>query len=381
MPTALTHRVLMITTGGTIGGKVAHEESIGLSDEVDVSPVDMDGGAFSRTVDATRGILEDQLNREIHIDPVELDDIDSSDVDPSLWVKLIELICENYDKYDSFLVTHGTNTMGYTCAALSFSIANSGKPIVVTGSQVPFGLPGSDALTNLENALRVAVGQGNKRGQEIHGVVAVFGSHIITGTRVKKDTEFDYDAFRSFGDSAIGRIGRIIDINPDALTKHNWYLSTNAYPMAVRKSQLIVDTGFNTNIVSLTEFPGMRPEFFQTLVEEDGVRGFILRAYGAGDPAAVLRPAFKMLKEKEIPIVVTTQAPNGNSSFRVNEPGRWLLDNRMAIPAYDMSIESQTVKLAWLLFEGRRPRRYRYEEICDKMTNDMRGEVHVRWED
>ena len=375
MPEARRHRLLMITTGGTIGGNVAHEDD----GTVDPRKYIQAAGGFNTTISDTRHTLEEELNLEIEIEIREMCDIDSSDVQPSLWVELTNLIYEEFDNFDSFLITHGTNTLGYSCAALSFSIANSGKPIVLTGSQVPYGLPGSDALTNLQNALRVCVWQGQGETPGIHGVVAVFGSFIITGTRVKKDTEFDYDAFKSFGGGAIGRIGRIININTANLLKHNQYLNTGRYPMAQKQRFLTIDPGFNTNIVSLTEFPGMSPDIFRTLVKENNVEGFVLRAFGAGDPAETLRPVFKMLKEKEIPIVVTTQAPNGNSNFQVNDPGKWLRDNDMAIPAFDMSIESQTVKLAWLM-NKERERRYSYAEVCKEMVADLRGEINVMWE-
>jgi L-asparaginase len=364
------HRILMITTGGTIGGNVAHDDQSTTADKVVEN--------FDQITEPTLALLSDQLNTEIYIESVELANIDSSDVDPSLWVQLTDLIASRYDEFDSFLITHGTNTLGYTCAALSFSIANSGKPIVLTGSQVPFGLPGSDALTNLENALRVCVGQG-QGNTPISGVVAVFGSFIITGTRVKKNTEFDYDAFKSFGTGALGRIGRIINLNHPNLVKHNSYLATSRYPLATQRKHLRIDSGFDMNIVSLTEFPGMDPNIFEILVERKGVKGFILRAFGAGDPAASLRPAFEMLKGKRIPIVVTTQAPNGNANFQVNEPGQWLRDHDMAIPAFDMSIEAQTAKLAWLLYQESE-RRYTYSQICEKMQEDLRGEINVMWE-
>jgi L-asparaginase len=370
----------MITTGGTMGGQVARDDP--LRQVIDNSPqaveIAKDANEFVKIIGPTLAVLREQLDTDIEMIPHPVAEIDSSNVDQSLWVKLADTIKEQYDDFDSFLITHGTNTLGYTCAALSFAIANSGKPIVVTGSQVPFGLPGSDALTNLENGVRICVGQG-QRDTRIAGVVAVFGSFIITGTRVKKDREFDYDAFKSFGAGAIGRIGRIINIDPDNLAKHNGYLSTTRYPIAMRGRNLRVDSGFDMRIASLTEFPGMDPGIFELLIQKKDTRGFILRAVGAGDPSDSLQEAFRMLKDRQIPIVVTTQAPNGNANFQVNEPGQWLRDNQVAIPAYDMSIEAQTAKLAWLLHQSRE-RGYRYGEICARMQEDLRGEVNVMWE-
>jgi L-asparaginase len=370
----------MITTGGTIGGHVAHD---GLFTPAQVAAertagLCPDADELNRFIAPTRANLSAQLNTEIDIEPLQLMSMDSSNADSSLWDALTREIEARYDDFDSFLITHGTSTLGYTCAALSFSIANSSKPIVLTGSQVPFNLPGSDALTNLENALRVCLGQG-QGNTPISGVVAVFGSFIITGTRVKKDTEFDYDAIKSFGTGVLGRIGRIINIDHANLQKHNSYLATNRYPLATQRRHLRTNPGFDMNIASLTEFPGMDPDIFEILVEQKGVKGLILRAFGAGDPASRLRPAFEMLKGRRIPIVVTTQAPNGNSNFQVNEPGQWLRDNDMAVPAFDMSIEAQTTKLAWLLHRNS-VRHHTYTQICEKMQEDLRGEITVMWE-
>jgi L-asparaginase len=269
--------------------------------------------------------------------------------------------------------------MGYTAAAISFSLANLDKPVIITGSQVPAGMPGSDALMNLENSLRVAV-QNREEGEQIKGVIAVFGSHIITGTRVKKSTEFDYDAFKSFNStSSLGRIGRIITIDNNNLEKHNAYLSTNLYRRAKGAKELICDNEFDMRIASLTEFPGMDVTIFRTLVENNKIKGFILRAFGAGDSSTRLIPTLEYLKDKEIPIVITTQAPDGNSNFQVNEPGQKILERKLGIPAFDMSIESQTTKLAWLLAKKEKGK-LTYDELCAKMTEDIRGEVTHIWE-
>ena len=126
--------------------------------------------------------------------------------------------------------------MGYTSAALSFALENVGKPVVVTGSQVPFGWSGSDAKMNIENSLRVATWP---HDEGIKGVICVFGSHVIAGTRAKKDTEFDYDAFKSFNTASLGRIGRIIDINRDNVERHHRYLARRA-PAATTAADLRV---------------------------------------------------------------------------------------------------------------------------------------------
>lgn len=368
----MAKNVLLITTGGTISGNVATTKKV---EGEAIQGVEVFAEFLSDIADS----IKRTMKIEVKVDHHEVANIDSSNVMPHHWTELANIVKERYDDFDAFLITHGTNTMGYTAAALSFSLLNPDKPIVITGSQVPSGMPGSDALMNLENALRVSVR--DVEGEQVKGVLAVFGSHIITGTRVKKSTEFDYDAFKSFGTANIGRIGRIIEIDKDALKKHVGYLETNGYNRAKTAKDLKCVNEFDMRIASLTEFPGMDGKIFETLVERNDIRGFILRAFGAGDASEKLIPALEYLKNRKIPIIITTQAPNGNSNFQVNEPGQEIKRRNLAIPAYNMSIESQTTKLAWLLAKmGRKDITYTYEQLCEDMIFDMRGEVKVIWE-
>src|ERR1039457_335198 len=136
----MTHRMLLITTGGTIGGVVA----TGKLDEQQKKSAD----ELRPLLAGTRSYLEKKHKITIELETFPLCTLDSSDILPSHWKDLAARIKEDYDKFDSFVITHGTNTLGYTCAALSFSLANPDKPIVLTGSQVPAGLPGSDAEAN-----------------------------------------------------------------------------------------------------------------------------------------------------------------------------------------------------------------------------------------
>jgi len=363
-------KVLLITMGGTIAGNVAATNKEG--------ELIKGENEFSIILADTCNSIETRYGIKVIIDHFPLCNIDSSDILPEQWIALADKIKEQYDNFDAFLVTHGTNTMGYTAAALSFSLENLGKPVIITGSQVPAGMPGSDAIMNLENALRVAT-INRKDSEQIKGVVAVFGSHIITGTRVKKSTEFDYDAFKSFSSSSIGKIGRIIEIDDENLKKHNKYLKTSSYRPAENAEELNCKNEFDMRIVSLTEFPGMDEKIFKTLVEQNKIKGFILRAFGAGDATTRLLPTLRYLKDKEVPIVITTQAPNGNSNFQVNEPGMQIDKEKLGIPAYDMSIEAQTTKLAWLLAQKEKGE-INYSQLCDEMRKDIRGEVNRVWE-
>lgn len=353
-------RILLILTGGTIAGNVAKNE---VSEHVTSEPDN-----FLTIVNNSVEIVKRNWSIEIEPQIIELFNVDSSDMLPKNWTALVEKIAESYDNFDSFIILHGTNTMGYTGAALSFAFENINKPVILTGAQVPLGYLGSDATTNLVNALRLAVWGYHT----IKGVMSVFGSMIISGTRIKKGTDFDYDPFKSFLTGALGQVGRFIRVNETALDKHVAYLS-KVKPLAIQSRVLSIKKDFDTaSIASLTEFPGMLPDIFQSLVETNHIKAFILRAFGAGDASLHLIKAFEYLKNKQIPIVVTTQAPSGIASFQVNESGKTLKDRDLAIPAYDMSIESITTKLGWLLAQ-----KLNYEQIKYKMLEDLHGEINI----
>jgi L-asparaginase len=367
-----TKRLIILTTGGTIAGRVSSERM----DNPDQDAYDPRRD-FVDGLESTFMQIQRDWNVRVEIQDIKsLFDIDSTNVLPTHWIQIIDQIYANYDACDGFIVLHGTNTMGYTAAALSFALGNLGKPVIVTGSQIPFGWSGSDAKLNIENSVRVAA---RPYDGGIRGVVCVFGSHIIVGTRAKKDTEFDYDAFKSFNTASLGRIGREININDANLQRHHAYLSITR-PEAKAAADLQVERRFNPNLLSFTEFPGMQPEIFMTLLEtliekspERPLRGVVFRAFGAGDVSTNLHSCFEYLKDKRIPVVVTTQAPNGNSTFDVNEPGIELKRRDLAIAAFDMSIESITTKLMWLLGQETP-----YPEIKARMHEDLHGEIRAQ---
>jgi len=142
-------KVLIISTGGTIGGEIA-------SNVKECQPEDQ-ARRFPEILKDIIDYISCAFSINIIINHFELCELDSSNIDSKIWTELSNKIKTEYDNFDSFIITHGTNTLGYTSSALSFALANLRKPVILTGSQVPSGLPGSDAIINLENALRIAV--------------------------------------------------------------------------------------------------------------------------------------------------------------------------------------------------------------------------------
>ncbi len=237
-------KILIISTGGTIS-QTHTEEGVAISNEKSFT-----GNTFVNILNV--------LKKELDIDVIDSETIlnkDSSNIVPEDWNKIIDTIVEEYDNYTAFIITHGTNTMGYTCSAVSFAIENVGKPIIFTGSQVSYGMAGTDAIMNLENVVRVIADDNCK----LAGVCCIFGSKVITGTRVKKKTEFEYDAFKTFGRLPdIANIGNSIVYNENALERHLKFLGNKSKS----KSELIVKNKFDTNIISLTEFPRIKSRLF-----------------------------------------------------------------------------------------------------------------------
>jgi len=352
--------ILILFTGGTIAGNVAvTEANKGMKSGTQ---------SFANIVEDASGIIKRTWGTEIEYQIKELYNIDSSNILPEHWSKITNTVKQEYDNFDAFLIMHGTNTMGYTSSALSFALDNIGKPVVLTGAQVPLGYLGSDATMNLVNSLRICVWN----YATVMGVMAVFGSKVITGARVKKGTDYDYDPFQSFQSGTIGDIGRYIRLSSAALEKHNSYLSKR-HPLATSADSLINVNTFDTEkIVSITEHPGLKAELLTNLVDHNDLKGVVLRSFGAGDPNSRLFPFFEHLKEKKIPIVVTTQAPSGVSNFQVNETGQYLAEHDLAIPAHDMSMESMVTKLSWLVGQGKS-----YADIKTIMLEDLHGEIHI----
>lgn len=349
--------ILLILTGGTI--VQSNKDGMLLIDEKAKNPNILD------KINNNKEKLN--LNK---IDLSNLFKLDSSNITPVYWNKIIEEIKNNYDFYDAFIVLHGTDTLSYTCSAISYAMSNINKPIIFTGSQVPFDSIGSDAEMNIENAIRIAT----QEEIELKGVICVFASHIICGTRVKKVDEFNYDAFENFNNDDLGRIGCKIHFNYPQIEKHN-----SKYGNAKSSKDLIILQNFAMDkIVVLNEFPGLNKNYIENLIDL-GVKGIVFRTYAGGnsnvgdenDSFENLRTLYKYLLAKKIPITVISQPPKGNTTMSDYKPGI-IAKSLGAIPAHDMSTEALTVKLGWLIGQN-----LSYEEIKSKLEENVRGEINL----
>ena len=289
--------------------------------------------------------IVDLAQIEIH----ELNNIDSTNISPSDWEQMVDVIARNYHKYDGFVITMGTNTMAYASSALSFAMQNLGKPVVLTGAQIPAEAISTDARNNLVNALRVAT-------MNIAGVFVVFGSKIMLGCRAKKLSESDLDAFGTFNDTDFGEISIGIKLNKPSVERHN--------------NQPIFRNGFDPNIISLTCIPGLEVNYLCSLIDS-GTKGVVLRGFGSGDIPYSYLPFVEYAHDKKVPVIVTTQC-RGSTVLGLNDPGLKALQAGV-IQAFDMSMESMSAKLMWMLRQ-----KTNYEKFKETFHHNMCGEINIR---
>ena len=331
--TTPNRRILVLFCGGTL-----------------VMERDERGSLLTPTLDrAIKNLLsmETRLDELADLEVAYIDNIDSSNITHGHWDHVADVIAEKYDDYDGFVVTHGTDTMAYTASALSFVLQGLGKPVVLTGSQIPGTRIESDARRNFVNAVRVAT-------MDLSGVFIVFDRKILLGARATKSSESKLDAFVAVNRGVVGDIRVDVRITADHRRRTD--------------SRLDLQKGFEENVVIVTLVPGMPPDVLMCIVES-GIKGLVLRGFGTGNVAYEYLDAVTRAAELEIPIVVTTQCQQGATMMHLYDLGRKLLDLG-AIQGYDMSTESIVTKLMWAL-----KRADSVEAVREIMHTDVCGEI------
>lgn len=274
--------------------------------------------------------------------------IDSTNMNPALWEQVGRAIAESYDQYDGFVVIHGTDTMAYTAAALSFMLQNLGKPVVLTGAQIPSQHIESDARRNLINAVRVAL-------TDLAGVVLVFDRVIISGVRASKTTESGLQAFQSINTPPIGEIRVHLKLFQEMINKRH-------------SGVLRICAGFERNVAVVSLVPGMPEEILLRMLD-DGVKGFVLRGFGTGNIPSNLLPFFEKAQQYQVPVVVSTQCIEGRTLIDLYDMGKRTLELG-SIETHDMNIEATTTKLMWALGQNTP-----YDKIKSIMESNLVGEI------
>ena len=253
----MTASLLIIYTGGTIGMK---------EDPMDgtLKPFD-----FSQIMEEVP-----ELNKfDVKIDSYTFDPlIDSSDVEPSLWISLAELIRDRYEAYDGFIILHGTDTMAYSASTLSFMLEGLTKPVVFTGSQLPIGVPRTDGKENLISAVEIAAAKDYEGHARVPEVCIYFDSKLLRGNRSTKYSAEAFNAFASPNCPPLAEAGIQIRYNTDVIRKPIYW-----------DAQLRVQTHLDTRVAILKVHPGMTPQVMRSVVSDPLTRACIIETYGSGN--------------------------------------------------------------------------------------------------
>ena len=283
--------------------------------------------------------------------------LDSSSINADGWTHIASTIYRNYTLFDAFVVLHGTDSLAYTCAALSFMLENLGKPVILTGSQAPMLELQNDATDNLLGSLIIA-------GHFMIPEVCLFFNYsLLRGNRATKVSSTDFAAFTSPNFPPLAKISSL-------KTHVSWDLVQRPVSLEPFRIQTNWASG---DVACLRIFPGIRPEMIDAVLRLDGLKALVLETFGAGNapggPDGALTKIFTEAVERGIIIVNVTQCMTGTVS-PLYEPAM-ILKRAGVIPGHDMTSEAALAKLSYLLASPDRATR----NIVALMSVSMRGEL------
>ena len=334
-------RILLIYTGGTIGS-VSNPATGGLA------PIDF--------AEITRHVPElEQPGRELVAEAFD-QPLDSSDIGPAEWARLATLVRDRYTEFDGFVILHGTDTLAYTASALSFMFEGLTKPVILTGSQLPIGLPRTDGRENLLTAVELATVTSAGRPL-IREVAVYFGSSLYRGNRTHKESAESLQAIISPNYPPLATAGVELAVHRSALHRD---------PAA----SFSVTTALESQVAWLPLFPGISPEVLARTLEFQPLRGLVLSTFGSGNApsSAALRHLLAAAHDRGVAVVNVTQCGHGGVHPERYATGHMLLDVGV-VPGGDMTTEAALTKLMHLLAVHSDP-----AAVRSGLLADLRGE-------
>jgi len=334
--------ILIIYTGGTIG-MVKNPRTGSLS------PIDFD------ELYKLLPVLE---SYNYNIDRKSFDPlIDSSDMKPDFWIRIAQLIGENYEQYDGFVVLHGSDTMAYSSSVLSFLLENLSKPVVFTGSQLPLGVTRTDGLENFINAIEIAAAKVDNK-PVVPEVSVYFENKLFRGNRVSKFNADSFQAFTSENFPPLAEAGVQIKYNQHYILKPNL-------------KKLKVHQSLDSNVIILKLFPGIPQYAIDAVLNTKKLKAVILETFGSGN-APTDRDFLKSI-EKAISngliIYNVTQCKGGHV-----EMGKYATSRKMlqlgVVSGHDITTEAAMAKLMFLLGQD-----LSIERVKELLEEPIRGEI------
>ncbi len=335
--------ILIIYTGGTIGMK---------TDEATGALVPFD---FSGIYEEFPSLKRLHVDIDVHTMP-QL--IDSSNVRPADWCAIAGVLRDNYERYDGFVILHGTDTMSYSASALSFMLENLAKPVVFTGSQIPIGVLRTDGRENLITAIEIA-------GARIGGRAAVpevsllFHNRLYRGNRTRKCSAEELDAFSSPNCPPLAEVGVKISYN----------LPHIARPEQVT-CPLNIATMLSEGVAIVKLFPGIGEYTLRAILSVEGLRGVVLETYGAGNAPTSdwFLNLMRETVERGVVVLNVTQCDNGSVEMQIYETGQRLRAAGV-VSAHDMTTEAAITKLMYVLGKN-----LPVEQSMELLARPLRGE-------
>ncbi|WP_394340616.1 asparaginase [Maribacter algicola] len=337
-------KILLIYTGGTIGMVKDYQT----------------GALKSFDFDKLLKHVPELNQLDCSIDTISFENpLDSSNMNPQEWVRIVTLIEEHYVGYDGFVILHGSDTMSYTASALSFLLENLDKPVILTGSQLPIGDLRTDAKENLITSVQIAALQ--KNGTSVIKEVGLYFEYkLYRGNRTTKINAENFRAFASLNYPHLVESGVHLNVFSEYLLP------------CKRNKKLVVHKKMDENVALVKLFPGMNKAVFENVLKTEGLKALILETYGSGNGPTVdwFLTSLKKSIENGLHVINITQCSGGSVLMGKYETSSALMEMQV-INGKDITTEAAISKAMYMLGSGVSSKHFK-----TVFETSLRGEMH-----